>query len=467
MAGKGVTIICAVMVTIMSGCRQSRLDYALDSAGSNRVELESVLDHYRSVDSNLQKLRAAEFLIENLPAHYSYAGTEIYEYYDYAAAILADTALTPEQQRDSLLAVTDSRYSDLPSHTVPDARIITADYLVDNIDRTYDQWTTCPWARQITFDEYLEWMLPYKAVELQELDAWRDSLLEHFGDGYRHPIKNDVEYNTTMGVADMLRNEAQTKMNRHGLYTRSGLPLLSAYLLPRQTFGNIPDYALVAVLLMRAAGIPAVLDETPVGARYEAASKWYVIIADKGEEEASEWDLSTNIGWGFFPYERGPKVYRNTYAINPERWDYRQNAKYQYPFDLGKKDVTAQYFLTADLQLPVEKSVRQQLKDSYVYIASAVRYTEESTRRPDASATTGDTSVPAGWQIVDLGRMKHGKACFHDMGREVLYQALGYDGSRLVPITAPFILHKDTSIEYVSADTIQSQYLDKWKNNAL
>ncbi len=292
-------------------------------------------------------------------------------------------------------------------------------------------------------------MLPYKAVELQELDAWRDSVLNHFNYGYTHPIKNDVEYNTTMGVADMLRNECQEKMQRHGLYTRAGLPLLSAYLLPRQTFGDIPDYALMAVLLMRSAGIPAVLDETPVGSRGTAAVRWYVILGDRGDELASEWDLSTTIGAGFFPYERGPKVYRNTYAINPERWEYRQKAKYQYPFDLGKKDMTSQYFLTSNLELPIERSVRKQLKDKYVYIASAVRSDEQP------------------WQIVDFGRMKHGMACFHDMGREVLYQAMGYDGEKLIPITAPFILHKDRTIEYVSADTIHSLTLDRWKNNAL
>ena len=447
---KGVVVIVCGIATIIFGCTgQSRLDYALSSAGSNRSELEAVLNHYRTVDTNPQKLRAAEFLIENMPAHYSYAGNEIYQYYDYAARILANKELTPEQQRDSLLAATNDRYAGLPNHTVPDAQIITADFLIDNIDKSYAQWTTCPWASQVTFDEYLEWMLPYKAVELQELDAWRDSVLNHFNYGYTHPIKNDVEYNTTMGVADMLRNECQEKMHRYGLYDRAGLPLLSAYLLPRHTFGDIPDYALVAALLMRSAGIPAVLDETPVGSRGTAAVRWYVTIDDRGMEQPSEWDLSTMIGGGFFPYERGPKVYRNTYAINPERWEYRQKAKYQYPFDLGKKDMTSQYFLTSDLKLPVERSVRRQLRDNYVYIASAVR-NEDSP-----------------WQIVDFGMMKHGKACFHDMGREVLYMAMGYDGEKLMPITAPFILQKDGTIEYIQADSMQSASLDRWKNNAL
>ena len=432
------------------GCsKPSSIAVVMDSAGSNRSELEAVLDHYKNADNNPEKLRAAEFLIENMPAHYSYAGPEIDEYYDYAAGILANKSLSPEQQRDSLLAITDLKYRDLPNHTVPDAQIIKADYLISNIDRTYAQWTTCDWARQVTFDEYLEWILPYKAVELQELDAWRDSLLAYFGHGLEHPIVNDVEYNTAMGVADMLRSDASHELNRYGLYTRAGLPLLSAHLQVHQTYGDIPDYALTGALLMRSAGIPAVLDETPVGSRYTAAVKWYVILGDKGDEKTSEWDLSTNIGSVFFPFERGPKVYRNTYAINQERLAYKENAKFQYPFELAKKDVTSKYFRTSDLAIPIEKGVRNQLKDKYVYIASAVR----SDEKP--------------WQIVDFGVMKRGKAQFHDMGREVLYLIYGYDGEVLIPITEPFILHKDCSIEYVGSDTLNSPSLDKWKNNAL
>ena len=443
-------IMLIAVSAIFIGCgNRSCLDEVLDSAGSNRSELEAVLNHYRSIDPNPDKLHAAEFLIENMPAHYSYAGSEIYQYYDYAARILADTTLAPEQQRDSLLAITDQKYRDLPNHTVPDAEVIKADFLIKNIDTSYDKWVNCDWASQVTFDEYLEWLLPYKATELQELDSWRDTLLAHFGEGLKNPIKNDVEYNTTLATADMIRNEARHKLNRYGLYTRAGLPLLSAYLQVHQTYGDIPDYALTAVLALRSVGIPAVLDETPVGSRGTAATRWFVIISDRGEKLTSEWDLSTMIGGGFFPYERGPKVYRNTYAINKERLEYRRKVRYQYPFELGKKDVTSKYFLTSNISIPIESTARKQLKDKYVYIASAVRSNEHP------------------WQIVDFGVIKHGKACFHDMGREVLYQIQGFDGDELVPVSLPFILHKNGSIEYIDGDTLSSPSLDRWKNNAL
>ena len=168
-------------------------------------------------------------------------------------------------------------------------------------------------------------------------------------------------------------------------------------------------------------------------------------MSERGEELCSEWDFSTKIGDGFFPYERGPKVYRNTYAINRNRQEYLRKSKYKYPFDLTVQDVTSHYYLTSDLILPVKETV----KENYVYIASAVR----------------DDNDP--WRIVDFGELKHGKASFKNMGREVLYAVFGYDGKELIHVTDPFILHKDGTMEYVNADTIQSTNLDKWKNYAL
>lgn len=437
-----ITLLCMI-----SCC--NNLHDALDSAGPNRVELEKVLNHYRLVDRNKEKMLVARYIIENLPAHYSYASNEIYDYYRYAERILDDKSLTPEQQRDSLLIETNLKYRHLTGVTVPDAQIIRSDYLIDNIDKSYNQWKTCPWASQLSFNGYLEWLLPYKATELQELDHWRDTMSAHFGNGLWEPVKNDVEYNTTMGVADMLRNEAYNRLKRYGLYTTSGLPLLEASLQVHQTFGNIADYALTSVLIFRSAGIPAVLDETPVGPRNVAATKWYVVLSDRGEELASEWDLSTIIGGGFFPYERGPKVFRNTYIINEDRLRYMNRAKYRYPFELAKTDVTSKYFLTSDIQLPLERQQRRKLKDRYVYIASAVR----------------DSVNP--WRIVDFGMVKHGKACFKDMGREVLYSVMGYDGTSLVQLTDPFILHKNGKIEYLNTEDINSTDLNKWKNAPL
>ncbi len=455
-----IIAMMALFAAFSCQSKDTQLETALGSAGENRPTIEAVLKHYRTQDPVPEKFKAALFLIKNMPAHYSYMGDSIYLYYDYAQHILSNDNLTPESQRDSLLMVTKRLYSHLPERTVPDTRVISKDYLIHNIDLSYDQWKNCPWASQLTFEEYLEWLLPYKAVDLQELDYWRDTLSLCYGDGMRNPVVNDVEYNTTTGVADMIRNEVLGKINRHGLYTESGLPLLSASLLHRQTFGHIPDYALLAALSFRSMGVPVVIDETPVGARDEAATRWFVILSDRGKEVTSEWDLATQIGWSFFPYERGPKVFRQTYAIDDRRLDYIKNAKYVYPFDITVKDVTDKYFLSSHVSVTIEKHNRSKLKDRYVYIASAIRSTQDHIA-PSAGPE------PDGWKIVDFCKLRGSKAVFRNMGREVMYIVLGYDGVALVPISDPFILKKDGTTQYVSADTVFSPYLNKWCNKPI
>ena len=66
---KKKTIILLWLVTAYSCSNySSRLKAVLDYSGTNRAELEKVLDHYKK-DST--KLAAARFLIENMPYHFT------------------------------------------------------------------------------------------------------------------------------------------------------------------------------------------------------------------------------------------------------------------------------------------------------------------------------------------------------------------------------------------------------------
>ena len=66
--------LISVGILSLQGCGKTSvpLETALALAGSNRSELEAVLDHY--ADDSL-KSEAARFLIENMPGHFSYAVT--------------------------------------------------------------------------------------------------------------------------------------------------------------------------------------------------------------------------------------------------------------------------------------------------------------------------------------------------------------------------------------------------------
>ena len=432
-----VKSILYILILISIGCtnKDYHLHQALDFAGSNRSELESLLNHYKD---NPEKLAAARFLIENMPPHRSYQGDEIHQYYEIARSVLASD-LTPVQQRDSLLHVCDDMFPGLDDRTVSDIRVIKADFLIRSIDQAFDDWKNRPWARHLTFDEFCEWLLPYKAVELQEMDSWRDTLSTFFTWGLNNMVHDDDTYETTFNAAQTIRNEINWRVKPYGVFMRKGYPLLSAELLPRQTFGNCLDYVTLGVLTYRSVGIPCVIDETPFWGRFRSGHSWYTILNNRGEELTSEWDISSVPGRSFFIDKRIPKVYRNTYAINRERQKYLKESAYRHPFSMCQKDVTASYFNTSDLAIPVFKDIR--LAEKYVYIATF-------------------TGMNTDWSVVDYGILRRGKALFHDMGRNILYIALGYNGNDLVPISKPFILHTDGSLEYVTCDSTRTRSVE-------
>lgn len=422
---------------LLASCSQvSPLEYALEQAGDNRPELERVLAHYKS---DPEKLAAAEFLIENMPAHFSYKDSAaIHMYYEAAIPVL-ESDLSPVQQRDTLYYITTEVMPGIDRNFVSDIKVITADYLIYSIDHAFNEWKTRPWASHLTFDEFCEWLLPYKTVEKQEFDYWRDTLSNFFSDNLKSQLPDDDEMNTTYRTVDIVRNEILSKVTRYGWYTEAGYPLLSAPTMRRITHGRCIDYVTLGVNTYRSLGIPTVIDQAPYYGRFRAGHSWDVILTDRGELLPSEWDLATEHGKKFFPDQRFPKVYRNTYAINRDRVRYRNESALKYPFDFCVKDVTEMYTRTSDIEIDI--NTNEKLAEKYCYIAIFNGHNVE-------------------WSLVDYGEINNGKACFKNIGRNVLYLAMGFNGKSLVPLNDPFILHRDGSIEYYVFNGNEKRPLD-------
>ena len=68
-------VVYFVFVFVLWQCStpdgSGKLERALRAAGNNRPELEKVLAHYAAQPEDSLKWRAACFLIENMPGHYT------------------------------------------------------------------------------------------------------------------------------------------------------------------------------------------------------------------------------------------------------------------------------------------------------------------------------------------------------------------------------------------------------------
>ncbi len=438
------TLLPLILLVLFSlavsvSCSQDNLylHYALKAAGKNKSELKAVLRHYRTVDRDPDKLRAAKYLIANMPAHNSYRDTAaINSYYRKALEILG-TGPSPDWQRDTLRQISDREFAGITRNIISDVEVMTSDYLIYSIDHAFCQWRTKPWAKHLTYEQFRDWILPYKVTELQSLDAWRDTLSAHYSDSLSTIPATDYERNTIYGAIEIARNEIHTKQSAIGHRVmwedRGSIPMRSAATWVRMTYGSCMDYVIMGTAVFRSLGFPAAVDQVPCWGRNSEGHSWYVFLDDRGREQITINSLILGAGMQFYPYECIPKVWRNTYTINRNLVKYRNTAKYVYPFELCQQDVTERYNLTSDLVIETIREQTAKLKDrKYVYISMAVN------------------SDGPQWRVLDYGTLKRGKALFRNMGRNMLYIALGYDGHSLIPISHPFILHKSGKIEYIN-----------------
>lgn len=421
-------IIIAVCALLLTSCFRtpSPLEQALEIAGENRAELERVIAHYENT-GDTEKQQAAKYLIENMPGHFSYSTNRIDDYYRIALN-LARSGMPPKEQYDSLLYLSQHEFADLPRQSVQDVKVIKADYLIKSIDAAFAAWRGNRFAEHVTFDEFCEWLLPYKCVEKQSLDAWRDTMQAHYGAALAEWLPNDESYNSTFRALEVVREYVLERLGRFEIYTDAPIELRSAETMVNLQFGRCIDFVTLGVMAFRSFGLPVAIDEVPCYGRFRAGHAWFTMLNDRGEELPSEWDLSTTPGKAFFTNYTLPKVYRNSYAINYERVKYLNRSVMKYPFGIHQADVTDHYVRTSDIELPLPKDFKK--VEDFAYLA----------------VFDGHYTI---WRVVDYGEIDSKTIRFKNIGRNIMYLSLGYNGRQLVPLSKPFIVHKDGSLSYI------------------
>ena len=158
------------LLLLYSCVNNHRLNKVLDLAGNNRSELEKVLIHYK--DSG-EKYDAACFLIENMSKCYSYKGW------------LLDTLRYWKSTTDSFGNIDNKqvvKWEKYPASMMDkeyDIHVITADYLIRNIDQAFEVWKKRPWNKNLSFDEFCELILPYRIGD-ETLEDWRSAYSKEF-----------------------------------------------------------------------------------------------------------------------------------------------------------------------------------------------------------------------------------------------------------------------------------------------
>ncbi|MDE5961168.1 MAG: transglutaminase-like domain-containing protein, partial [Duncaniella sp.] len=309
-----------LLLALVSSCTSQldeQLAYALELSKDNRPELEKVIGHYTGCP---QKQEAARWLIANMPGHSTMWSESVQAF--------ADSVMRQRlpQERGNQLWDSLQKIS-APPHRQRDIETLSAEFLIDNIDRAFDVWNGSPWRDEVDFDLFKKFVLPYRADNELLRIGWRDSLIKTYA-----PVVEGAK--TAKEAYERLR-KAVNSVKRNGKYD---FPyVMDAVALRNHYSGVCLERCVYFTTVCRAFGLPAVIDNCGKWANYSNNTHtWVALILKDGTYtiidedsiakkdniiDASTFALKQTMP-EWYPYtaefrKRLVKVWRQTYDINP------------------------------------------------------------------------------------------------------------------------------------------------------
>lgn len=394
------------------------VEATLKAAGYNRGQIEMALNHYSAPGDSL-KLKAAYFLIGNMEGHcyvtYSLQDTA-------KKAIPFDPLQFPTY--DSLTAA----FSDMEKEygaldfkkkdVTDDNRIITADFLIKQIDYTFRAWHEKPWAKFLTFDQLCQYILPYRGSN-EPLEDWR----KLFWDKYADIESKMTNPSDPIEAARLINDDIKSWFGFDPRYyyhpTDQGMAEMIA-----KGKGRCEDMTNLTIYAMRANGLAVTSDYTPFWANSGNNHAWNAILTPNGkvipfmgaESNPGDYHLANKLA----------KVYRKTFDIRHENLVFQKKKQEKVPGWLAGKsyvDVTADYVPVCDVTVKLIPTIPDSVDIAYLCVFNS-----------------GE------WQPIHWGRITDTAATFTAMGTGIMYLPALYINEKVAPCGAPFMLHDDGSM---------------------
>ena len=164
-------IIC--IFQILASCTKVPVGPSLKDILSANPKLQVVLDKYK--DDSL-KYKAAVFLIENLPFHYSYEGEPLNDYLK-LFELHGKGTMYPDKVLDSIKRACGPFHMD--KLEAKSDIYIDPVYLIENIEWAFKVWREQPWGKNVSFEDFCEFVLPYRVGD-ERLESWRERIYNKY-----------------------------------------------------------------------------------------------------------------------------------------------------------------------------------------------------------------------------------------------------------------------------------------------
>ena len=221
-------------------------------AGRNQRQLQRVLDHYSRDAADSLKLQAGKFLIDNMSYH---IGVPQRLTDRQGNAVEFDFSTFPVGDFKRLCAVMDSLgYRFERGTPLYDIQVITADYLIENIDDAFTAWEY-PWAKHLGFDDFCEDVLPYRGQN-EPLSKYR----KHFMEMFSWLPDSLVENFTVIDVVNIVKRHLEKRVAYSEEYPLFYRGYLTPYQLEMVKTSACENLALYFQMALRSLGISAHCD---------------------------------------------------------------------------------------------------------------------------------------------------------------------------------------------------------------
>lgn len=414
-----IHILLVLMVFTACDTNQSnKLIQALKLSGENRVELEKVIQHYSRDKADSLKLKAAYFLIENMPGHYTLRGEKI----DKCRKRIENDTLNSYFQKKLINIVLSHFVLDKTSYKVEDVQSIKADYLIHHIDASFKILEEYSWLDIIPFEIFLDYMLPYRFND-EPIDYWRDSLTitthqDMKSKKLRHYFTNSFSsLNKYLGIKEELKYHHELAME----------------ILNTNIFTDCYCNAYQKLLESRVLGIPCTINLIPFYSNRNGYHYWAAEppIIHKEADVMGALDRRT------------AKFYRQTFSNN----NIMSVTKNEYIPDLFMNpfmmDVTEEYLYTNDIMITINEQVKPRSEYGYLCVFNDLR-----------------------WKPIAISRIKNNTMLFNKMGTNIVYLPVRYkEKDNMESLNYPFIMQSNNKIHHLVPDTCTRQSLHLSRKN--
>lgn len=376
-----ILLLIASCTTLPQGVEES-----LSIAGRNKRELKKVLRHYRKNPADSLKYQAALFLIDNMKWHGNETEikfpdstipdlvTQADTFYTSAVGDADNSQMGKKEINDKFSKFGKKNQDTIKKISIrpPYAEIIPFDdlknikspLLIAHIDNAFDRWQTSSFAKNLTFEEFCEYLLPYRALSRNSLTLNGKMVYDQFGK------QLDKAQPYTIGNIIDRYNHYLNRM-RIMLGEKTVMPNLGYYELFFKKKLDCVEQCELECNVLRACGIPTVIDIN-IGNREFVGQHHHIVIIDTlGQPHPfhGEAGYPKGKGWG---YRADIKfnIYRSLYGAQKDSPLFLKKETEALPVNFNDpciRDVTSYIKKVYPLNLPLERKTENNLAWLYSY----------------------------------------------------------------------------------------------------